>query len=448
MTSAALVPAVLVPSVLVPSHGVGSRQDLPLPFAFLVVGAALALVISFVALGFLWRTPRLRDDDGRLLPQPVPRALDSSWLRGGAVVLALALTAWTLMALAFGADTANNPTPYVVFVWLWIGLAALSLLLGPVWSVLNPMRWLHLAVCRVARIDPDHPLVAYRLGYWPAAVGLLLFTWLELIAPNRTSRLVLGAAVAGFVLVSLIAALLFGRAWFSRGDPFEVLSRLFGSLSLVGRRPDGRWVLRTPLTGVDQIRSGPGLLAATAVLLGSTAYDGFSSEPRWFTFVQTSPVPVLTQTAGLLGFCGLVAGSLWAAAGLAARLGGVPGRGVATAFAPSLVPIAAGYVVAHYWSLAVYSGQVTLALLSDPLGTGANWLGTRGLTPSSALLAPTLVASVQAGAIVLGHLLGIVHAHERALTLFPRRSAIAGQVPMLLLMVGYTVGGLVLLFSS
>ena len=112
------------------------------------------------------------------------------------------------------------------------------------------------------------------------------------------------------------------------------------------------------------------------------------------------------------------------------------------------MPIAAGYVIAPYRLLGVYAGQVTLALLADPLGIGANWLGTRNLTPNAALIAPTLVASIQATAIVLGHLLGIVHAHERALTSFPRRAAIVGQVPMLMLMVGYTCGGLILLFSA
>ena len=39
--------------VLVPAHGVGTRADLPLPFTALLVGASLALVASFVALGAL-----------------------------------------------------------------------------------------------------------------------------------------------------------------------------------------------------------------------------------------------------------------------------------------------------------------------------------------------------------------------------------------------------------
>ena len=117
-------------------------------------------------------------------------------------------------------------------------------------------------------------------------------------------------------------------------------------------------------------------------------------------------------------------------------------------YAPSLLPIAAGYVVAHYWSLLIFEGQNTLIKLSDPLGIGANRLGTGDLTANPALLAPTLVAVIQVAAIVTGHVLGVVLAHERAVILFERHVAVIGQVPLLVLMVGYTCGGLLLLFSS
>jgi len=50
------------------------------------------------------------------------------------------------------------------------------------------------------------------------------------------------------------------------------------------------------------------------------------------------------------------------------------------------------------------------------------------------------------GALVAGHVLGLVLAHDRALGVFRSAgSAIWSQYPMLVLMVGYTVGGLWLL---
>jgi hypothetical protein len=432
-----------------PAHGVGSRQDLPLPFTAVLIGAAVALLVSFVALGALWPEPRLRSDAGRPLPSRVARTLSSPVFKGVWVTLAALLTAWTLMALVFGKDDANNPVPYVVYVWLWVGLAAVSLIFGPVWAWLNPVRWLHTGVTRLARLDPDSSMTAWSPGYWPAALGLFAFTWLELIAPDRTTLLVLRVAIGSFVLIDLLGALVFGRGWFARGDPFEVWSRLYGSLSPLTRRPDGVWVRRTPLHGANSVAVDRGLLATASVMLGSTAYDGFSSEPRWYTFVQSSDLPSeLLSTGGLLGMCLVVALSLHLAAALSARLAGIPVRRLAGQFAPSLLPIAAGYLVAHYWSLWILEGQNTLIKLSDPLGIGANWLGTAGLTANDALLQPTLVATIQVVAIVTGHILGVVLAHERAVTLFQRRVAVIGQVPLLALMVGYTCGGLLLLFSS
>lgn len=436
---------------LVPAHGVGSRGDLPLPFTALVIAAVAVLVISFVAIGTLWREPRLHDTDGILLPRPLAAALDSRWLRRVARLLAAVLTVWTLVALFLGPDSARNPVPHVVYVWLWVGLAFASMLLGPVWRVVNPVRALHAGLLRLARVSPDLAALPYRWGLWPAAVGLGTFTWVELVAEDNTSLGFLQVLVAGFLAVSLLGAAVFGRAWFEHADPFEVWSRLLGLLSPLGRRHDGRWVLRTPLHGVNGLRGQRGLVPTVAVMLGGTAYDGFSANLSWATFVQTSAVPSgLLRTATLLAFFGLVAVTIWLASVVSVRLAGEGFRrsfSFVSDIAPSLIPIAGGYVVAHYWSLWVYQGQYAWRLLTDPLGTGADLLGTADLTPNDLLIQPTLVATVQAVSIVVGHLLGVLAAHERAITVLDRRAAIIGQVPLMVVMVVYTLGGLTILFA-
>ncbi|MEP6796858.1 MAG: hypothetical protein ABI890_01865 [Lapillicoccus sp.] len=432
------------------AHGVGNRHDLPLPFGFVVLGACVVLVLSFGALA-LWRAePSAPERAGRTAPRWLVSLLDNALVRGLLAGAAGVLTLVTVLALLVGSDGTSNPAPYVVFVWLWIGLPFLSLLFGPVWRVLNPLRWVQRGLSRVAQVDPRVGVVPYPtwLGYRPAAVGLLAFTWLELVQPDRTSRPVLMGWVLVVVVVTLPVSLVLGDVWFHRGDPFGVASDLYGALAPLGRRADGTWTAKGPISGLAHVVPAPGLLATVSVMLGSTAYDGFQGNLAWTTYVQTSGAPVVLQTLGLVGFVLLVALTTTTACVVAARLAGQPVRGVATAFAPSLVPIAAGYVVAHYWSLLVFGGQVTWGLLSDPFGTGANYLGTAGLHPSTVLIAPTLTACIQVVAIIAGHVLGIVAAHDRALRLFDRRVAVVGQVPLLIVMVGYTVGGLVLLFSA
>ncbi|HET8987816.1 MAG TPA: hypothetical protein VFN43_04820, partial [Humibacillus sp.] len=78
---------------------------------------------------------------------------------------------------------------------------------------------------------------------------------------------------------------------------------------------------------------------------------------------------------------------------------------------------------------------------------GADWLGTADIVPADALIQATLVATIQAVSIVIGHLLGVLAAHERAITVLPHRAAIIGQVPLMVVMIIYTVGGLTILFT-
>jgi hypothetical protein len=93
-------------------------------------------------------------------------------------------------------------------------------------------------------------------------------------------------------------------------------------------------------------------------------------------------------------------------------------------------------------------GQRTLALLSDPLGIGADWLGTVARPVDETLVTPSGVAILQVAAVVVGHIAGVVAAHDRAVRLFSARTAVAGQLPLLVLMVGYTLTGLTLLFAT
>lgn len=433
------------------AHGIGTRQDLPLPFVLAVAGAGAALVVSFLALAVLWPEPRL---DGARAGRPLPRrasaVLDSRATRALLAGLGAVFTAYVLVALILGKDDAKNPVPFVVFVLLWVGIVPLSVLFGPVWRRLNPIRTLHLVVLRAARVDPREGALRLPagLGYWPAALGLLAFTWLELVAPEGTTLPVLRLAIALYVGAHLLGGFIFGARWFDRGDAFEVWSGLFGKLSTLGRRVDGRLVVRSPLAGLDALRAAPGLTATVAVMLGTTAYDGASTSPWWFTFVQSSTNPVLVKTLGLVAVVAAVWLLFTTATALAGRLAGADPRQTPGAFAHSVVPIAFGYVVAHYWSLLVLEGQNALIRLSDPLGNGADVFGLADRAADTSLLQPGIVAPVQVVAIVVGHVLGVVLAHDRAVRLFPRRRAVIGQLPLLALMVTYTCAGLYLLFSE
>jgi hypothetical protein len=200
--------------------------------------------------------------------------------------------------------------------------------------------------------------------------------------------------------------------------------------------------LVNPLRHVATTTSPAGGAAATSVLLGGTAYDSFSNTSRWIETVQTSDLPAeLWQTSGLLAMVALVGASF-------ALAGRAMGRGLVNHLAAGLIPIVAGYSIAHYLSLLVIEGQRTLIGLSDPLGVGWNLFGTAELAVQTGIFDyPEVTALIQLAAIVTGHLAGVLITHEIAVSVVPRGRHFRAQWPMLLLMIGYTTAGLVLLFS-
>ncbi|GGP78489.1 hypothetical protein [Streptosporangium pseudovulgare] len=460
------------------AHGLGSRHDLPIPLFYAFAGAFAALFVSFLGLALLWADSRFRGGAaGR--PVRLPEGARVRWtLRVIGLAGAVFTAAWTLLGPD---DPGRNPAAHLVYVILWTGLIPASLLLGPVWRLLNPLRTIHLLLG--GRDKGPAPF-----GYRPAALGLTAFAWMELASPAPASTTTLAVFFTLYGAAHLAAAFRYGTRWFDRADAFEVYSALIGRLSPLGRRDDGRLVLRNPLDGLDALRPAPGLVAVVCVLLGTTGYDGFSDSPWWVELLQTGPLGrTVTGTLGLLAAIGLVAAlyrACTAAAGLIGRAGrvgaaavpvpsggavgasgegrasgrAVPsggavgtsgegrasggagatgGRGAARLFAHSLVPVAVGYLIAHYFSLLVIEGQraVVLSLGLD-----------RTVDPD--VVGPGAIASVQVLAIVAGHVLGVVAAHDRSVRLFPPEKAVAGQIPLLVLMVCYTIGGLILLFAA
>ncbi|MFF3121845.1 hypothetical protein ACFVRD_05550 [Streptomyces sp. NPDC057908] len=423
------------------AHGIGAQHDLPLSPFYAFAGAFAALFVSFLALGLLWSSSRFRGDRaGRPLPGAVQRLADARPTRIAVRVLGLAAALFVTLHLLLGPDDPDrNPAPGVVYVLLWVGLVPASLLLGPVWRMLNPLRTVHLLGCRALGRDPaaGRPLPV-RLGLRPAAAGLLAFTWLELVAPDPASTTALLLFLSLYAAVHLAGAARHGAGWFDHADAFEVYSGLLARLSPLGRRPaDHRLVLRSPFNGLDATPQTPGLVATVCVMLGSTAYDGFSDAPSWIATVQTSPLGRTTAaTLGLFGAVALVA-TLYALCAGVTRLISGQLRHPLTAFAHSLVPIALGYLIAHYFTLFVTEGPRTVIVAS----------GTDNPVPPEPPLGPGGVATLQVAAIVLGHVLGVIAAHDRSVRLFPPGRAVAGQLPLLVLMITYTIGGLSLLIA-
>ena len=438
------------------AHGLGGRATLPVPAWMAQYAAALVLVVTFFTLARFWESPRLQEPyRGRPLPMGLQRLLDAPAFRLVLRLIGLAALLLLIVVAAFGTgSSATNPAPTWLYVWFWVGIVPLSLLFGPVLRACNPLRLLTQGIARLSgRPDPEdfRPLPAW-LGYWPAAAGLLVFTWLELVYRNPDRPVNVLTFILLYCLVQLAAAAVYGERWFGHGDAFEVYSTLVGRLSPFGRRPsDGRLVLRNPLAGLASVPVEPGIVAVICVLLGSTAFDGLSRTQWWqgLSGQTTGVAYVLLGTAGLLGMVGLVSAAYLAAT----RQNPWARRGQKVAverrFVHSLLPIAVGYTVAHYFSLVVFQGQAGYLLASDPLGRGWDLFGTAGQPINYRLVSTAAIALVQVVAILTGHVLGVFIAHDRAIADYTRsRQRLRAQYPLLVVMVTYTLGGIALLLGA
>jgi hypothetical protein len=434
------------------AHGIGGSADLPISPSLAIAGAVAALVISFTVLALAWREPRYdASTSGRPAWPWLDRLVHSAPFRVVLRVLGFVVFAYTVMVAVLGEDLLTNPFFGIFYVWWWVGLVPLSFLFGPVWKAISPVRTINLAFAKLSGSDPEVGVFEYPrwLGHWPAALGLFAFVWLELVYPYMTELGPVRLWCAIYVAVMLIGGALFGNTFYERADPFEVYSTLVGKMSVWGSR-DGRLLVRSPLANLDTVVVRPGLVAVVAVLFGSTAFDSFRESSVWVRYVQsTETSSYLLNNLALVAFC-VGVGLVFA---LGCMLTGVePGtdrRSLPDRFAHSVVPIVVGYIVAHYLTYLVEFGQKTLIQASDPFSDGSNYLGTGDWSVNYWLsYHPTLLANVKVLAVVIGHVLGVIAAHDRAIKILPRRHQLTGQLSLLFAMVAFTVGGLYLLFAA
>ncbi len=288
--------------MLVIAHGIVGRADLPIPEELFGAAAAAVLVVSFLALAAGWSRPRLEHVRERPLFR-IPLAVDV--VLGAVGVAAFAVTVYAGLA---GTDSQqDNLAPTAVYVAFWVGVPFASLLFGDVFRLLSPWRALGRAAGWVAhRLSRGEPTESFpypdRLGHWPAAAGILAFVVCELCWATGREPGPLGVLMLVYLVVQLAGMGLYGvEAWTRRGDAFGVWFGLFARLAPVGRRADGRLVLRPPVAGVATLAPLPGTVALLLIGIGSTGFDGAKEGPL-FNDVRADLQDFFTSLGASMGF--------------------------------------------------------------------------------------------------------------------------------------------------
>ena len=479
------------------AHGFGQRYDLPVPLWLYLYGSAGAVLLSFVVFGLFvggrsagHGYPRLN-----LLRFGLFRAtLASRAFVRGLRVFSVALFGLVILAGLFGNQTPPlNLAPTMVWVIFWVGFSLFVALVGNLWALVNPLKILFEWADGLARrlgvdegLEGDAPYPA-SWGVRPALALFFVFVWVELVFPGSAEPRNVAFLMLLYSSVTWAGMSLFGKAtWLRNGEAFSVFfgilarfapteARLTGGKArdgcpdggpeagdcvdcygcFAGAAPGERELnLRPPVVGLLRPGAGSaGMLAFVVFMLASVTYDGLLATPLWVgaMFLLQSMTgsfgALSTLFYGTLGlvvvpllFFGLYAGFVE----LCRAMGGGPSfRSLAVAFAYSLVPIALAYQAAHYYTLLITEGQNLFALVSDPFGWGWDLFGTAGNEVNVNVVGAASVWYSQVALIVAGHVVAVYLAHAVALREAPNpKLALRGQLPMVALMVLYTVTSL------
>jgi hypothetical protein len=472
--------AILAAPAAVAAHALGQVYSLPIPLWLYLAGSGTAVAASFVVAAAVAR-PRAARSGYRV------RQLPAGPARAASVLLSVIGLAWWLGTILAGyfADE-FSPLPAILFwIGIWVGLPIVSVVLGNPWPSLSPFRALFGLFERIGRIFGLERLdagLAYPPGLarWPAVALLFATGWAELDLLDGQTPRVVANLLLGYTILTLAGMLLFGRvSWLRNAELFEVLLGWFGRIGPIGRRvvqpdvcegceercdpsscvdcpecataagpADRQPEIRPWFAGLTEVRGAGWSDAAFIILaLAIVTYDGLSETEFWGSLMTPffdalwealSPVTAVlaVQTGGLaavwLVFLAAFSLAVWLTHSLRdvrQQAGGTAlGRTVGI-YASTLLPIAAGYMIAHYLTVLVQAVVWIPTLIADPLATVApplDWM------PAAA------VWYLSVGAIVIGHIVAVVLAHRHALRDSPTRPILAG-LPLVLLMIGYTV---------
>jgi hypothetical protein len=167
-----------------------------------------------------------------------------------------------------------------------------------------------------------------------------------------------------------------------------------------------------------------------ALAVGCMLFDGLSQTQIWYDLFGVPLLP--SETLLLIGFLGVIV----LAALVVTRFVGIGATGA------GFLPIAVGYLIAHYLTYVLVNGQAIVVALSDPFQRGWDLFGTAFYEPTGAWLPPGLVWTIQLAAVVGGHMLGAWGGHVVAALEAPRsllgRKLTLRQVPQAVVMVALT----------
>ena len=479
------------------AHGFGDRYDLPVPLNWYLFGAGTVVALSFLFVSVFVRiTSERRQFYSLSIGSSLPFQLI---IFKGFIPLAKSISVVLFLFLILGGfvgsqEPSQNIGPTLVWIILWVGLIYFNALVFNLWIVLNPWKNIYRLFYVLFTGSRSKLFYSGKYNYpnslkkWPALVLLFTFSWLEIVFPNSGSPVYISVLAINYSILTFLGMYLFGPInWLSNGEFFSVTFRLLSKCapvvvsvsSVEGCRDCSRCLddqencfdceycfdQSNTLSKRFKLRKfASGLYDSRAVhlseiffvlmLLSSVTFDGFSETPTWANIVSLGisftgdlvnyPV-MLVSTVGLVSNFLIFVVAYFLACFVASKAiaSKYSTESISKILLYSLIPIAVGYHIAHYFSFLLIQGQSMIYLISDPMGLGWDLFQTSTYKVYVGIVNAKVAWFVGIFAILAGHITAVYASHYASLIKFSEYSlVIRAQRVMLIMMVAYTIAGL------
>ncbi len=445
------------------AHAFDERYDLPIPLSFFICGAILIVLFTYLlAILFVKEDQKLKQwisgshtTDSLLFH--IPLILQA--LVNALVIFSLC---FIILLSFFGpSNPLMNMASHFIWVNWWVGVPLLFAMFGSMMHGIDPFQAIATLCKTESRVNLSRSLINLMaaLGRWPAVIGLLYWCWIEVVYPNAALPKYLGVLVTMWLISGIIGRMILGnKGWNENWDFFRIYFSYFGNISPLYRFKGSVYIGKPFVRLIQDARPYPGNVAFVIAMLSTVLFDGLHSSPVWLGF-QTLFEGRFDNNGYFLGFLGVLL--VWAffyfvflgtcllvPQNSHAKIGGRLSNAmyIAEIFAPTLIPIALAYHIAHNFSSLIIQGQNIFILSSDPLNQGWNLFGTANFYPNISILDAKTVWYVALISIVIGHVVSIFLTHLVAIKEF-KNSAIAGKAvfPLTILMILFTAVSLMIL---
>ena len=400
-------------------HGIGSVGDLPIPFETVLNVSAWVIILTFVFLKISWKKSVLVQKEV-IVEQRQP------WL--GKMFGVFILSLLILPGLIGNEEAKTSITPFIIWVFLWIGVPVLGLVFGDIYSKFNP-----LSIIPSSEKKPS--------TVWFAAALFLGLTWFELVWRKPGNPTHIGIVFILLMLITTGTRIIFGKASIEV-DPLHLLHHLYAKLRFTLSKP----IYKNMLENIANLSNFKGMEYFILLMIGTVTYDGLRGTTFWYNLFGSSTLDITFSTFAFFGINIVIIGSYRFACWFALKVSGEKQdlNNISLLFGHTMLPIAFAYHVTHYLSLLLYESQTILYRLNDPYGIGWNLFGIDEVTINY-FLTPVALWGIQVFVTLAGHMLSVVLAHDLAIKLFGHQQSDKTQYIFLLITVGLTLQALFVL---